>query len=1084
MSTPTLLLDYDAPGIVGDRMLRALQLIRIGRHPSQVMLVPAQGLWVVTGRGPEAGSNGAGKTVLLGALSLLLGDPQWNGGGGIGPSASRLLFDHDRAQATDSRYQSAFLGYIAGVFCNVRSAEPVSVWLQIERHSSPYVQVQWAEGIHLAEGDSEAARMKDAEDRWRDLRANGTLTVTDYAARLYGDAPRCLASIRARGSEENQDRGLLALGHRSFRPPDLAAQIITLAGKAHALDTEREQRQAMQENQASLAAQKDDYREQYRRQEAELIQIARRKKARQMGREAAEAWEGYLTLRCLLEHQEAQALRVSTDELDTQIKEREKAIVAKRAEIHALPTREELLQKLRTAKNRRDTAITEKEKVLQEEGTNKQKIKDLESQVSELEPQARQALGMTIPDAETEVVRTAKALKEAQDGYETAERELKDAEHSLDRLLAGTGGPAGSAVAALRAASIDSVPLLDLVTIPETSRQEWEGRLSPYDRAIVVSRTDADGVRAILAAHPGTPVLAIDGTVDAAIKASPGDPGIFGDLLRSLRKRMPEAVSGWVQDHDLGLAIRGGYDPPLTDREAATAAAWVTVDRRRETMGQQDERLTAATRAAERASNLLAAAQAATRLAPLQAMLDKAERTALALPARIADAREKEEQARKDFSSAEREYTTADQRHQTLNDELAMLRHGSVAPGGPRGLTQLAQAAADTRTQMTQKSQDAESLRLAAGLSDLAAAEATLAQEGIVLDQPAMEGRFHLARSLLRRATEEVLAGQLTADPEQEAGDERPLPALDLPGRAPGHTYRTRLGEDLRAFRDWCDRPTAVASDARPFDLVERPLRAWLDWHGSDDDIREEEIRLTRIEQEQKMQAAERQAENYQLMRQEAQRMHIRTIEQMFQNTEAALQKLLSTVGRHPVALRARFIDVQDPSQWLRWEVSPQWLPPGRSPVDYRNPPNTAELIILHLLLAVSALVSAMAPRGRMLILDESGNNLDAPNLRRVSRALRQVADAYGLTMVLACQDIYASLVSEHSTGMIQLVRASPQDVLNAVPVVLQEEDDPVLARSLEQYLQMGRPGTNAGHGEGEAYSRMPESTEGIPPEH
>lgn len=41
------------------------------------MLVPAQGLWVVSGRGPEAGSNGAGKTVLLGALSLLLGDPQW-----------------------------------------------------------------------------------------------------------------------------------------------------------------------------------------------------------------------------------------------------------------------------------------------------------------------------------------------------------------------------------------------------------------------------------------------------------------------------------------------------------------------------------------------------------------------------------------------------------------------------------------------------------------------------------------------------------------------------------------------------------------------------------------------------------------------------------------------------------------------------------------------------------------------------------------------------------------------------------------------------------------------------------------------
>jgi chromosome segregation protein len=190
----------------------------------------------------------------------------------------------------------------------------------------------------------------------------------------------------------------------------------------------------------------------------------------------------------------------------------------------------------------------------------------------------------------------------------------------------------------------------------------------------------------------------------------------------------------------------------------------------------------------------------------------------------------------------------------------------------------------------------------------------------------------------------------------------------------------------------------------------------------------------------------------------EAQLMHISTIRQMFDQTEETLQKLLSAVGRDPVSLRAHHGDIQNARQWLRWEVSPQWTKPGRAPVDYRNPPNTAELIILHLLLATSALVSATSPRGRMLILDESGNNLDVPNLRKVSQVLRQVADTYSLTMVLACQDIYTSLVSKHSTGMIQLVRPSEADVLNAPPVILQQEDDPVLARSLERYLQMGRP--------------------------
>ncbi len=68
-----------------------------------------------------------------------------------------------------------------------------------------------------------------------------------------------------------------------------------------------------------------------------------------------------------------------------------------------------------------------------------------------------------------------------------------------------------------------------------------------------------------------------------------------------------------------------------------------------------------------------------------------------------------------------------------------------------------------------------------------------------------------------------------------------------------------------------------------------------------------------------------------------------------------------------------------------------------------------------------------------MLILDESGNNLDGPNLTRVSTVLQQVAEAYGLTVVLACQDIYPVRVARHGAGMIQLLRSSPDDPLNAL---------------------------------------------------
>ena len=100
---------------------------------------------------------------------------------------------------------------------------------------------------------------------------------------------------------------------------------------------------------------------------------------------------------------------------------------------------------------------------------------------------------------------------------------LEGAQGSLTGMLEGTGGPAGPAVAALRAAGIDSVPLLDLVTLPESDRLAWEGRLSPYERTVVVSRADVDAemVRTILAAHPGTPVIVCDGPIDVAMKASP-----------------------------------------------------------------------------------------------------------------------------------------------------------------------------------------------------------------------------------------------------------------------------------------------------------------------------------------------------------------------------------------------------------------------------------------------------------------------------------------------------------------------------------------------------------------------------------
>jgi hypothetical protein len=1064
VTAPTLPLDITTPGVVGDRALRALQLIRIGRHTSQVMLLPAHGLWTVSGKGPEEGSNGAGKTVLLGALSLLLGDAQWNRGGGTSASAPRLLFDHQRAHTTDAKYGSAQYGYIAGVFYHPQATEPVSVWLRITRYETPHVQVRWANGVHLAIGDGERARLTAADRCWNSLRLAKDLLISDYAATLYGSTPRCLAGIRARGSEENQDRGLLALGQGAFRPADLAVQIITLAGKQRALDSEQEQRKKMQENQAALEAQQSDYQQQYQREEAELTAITRRREAQRLSADASEAWGSYLTLRCLLERQAAHTLEDQATALDSEVEHLKSAISVKEQELRELPSREDLLRARAAAKGARDTAVAAKTKLAEEAGANRQEIATLRAQITELEPQTQLALGTTIADAAAAADAAEQARQAVQIERDAAEREAHAAQDTLDALLNGVGGPAGSALAALRAAGIDAVPLVDLITLPADARSAWEGRLSPYARAIVISRESTADASQILAAHQGTPVIVCDGPATSVAAVRPGDTGFLGDLLTRLEERMPTATAdwvagdGWVEDHDLGLAIGGGYDPPLTDRKAAVAAARANADLLRLRLDEQDRLLRSAKQAVSSAKDVLAAAQAAAEIEKLRERLSTAEVKSAGLPTLVNAAQEQEEKARANFEAADTGYTSADQSRQAMYSELDLLRHGSAAPNGRRGLTQVAQESADVRSAAVQKRGSAESLRQIAVIGDLDAAETAVAEQQVVLDPQTMQRRLADARRLLRRAVEEVLPGRSKTVTAQAAAGEPPMPGLGVPEGLVGHRSVEQLGLKLHELRDWCDGPASPQECARPFDLVEYPLQAWLDRHGFNDDSREADILRDRLEKQEKMAAAERKAEDQILILQEAQRLHLSTVAQMFTATEQTLLELLAATGRDPVALRARHNDIKDASEWLRWEVSPQWLTPGASPVGYENPPNTAELIILHLLLAVSALVSATSPRGRVLILDESGNNLDAPNLRKTATVLKQVAYKYGLTVVLACQDVYTHLVTPHSAGMIQLIRASPADVLNAAPVILQEDDDPALIHSLEPYLRMGRP--------------------------
>ena len=109
---------------------------------------------------------------------------------------------------------------------------------------------------------------------------------------------------------------------------------------------------------------------------------------------------------------------------------------------------------------------------------------------------------------------------------------------------------------------------------------------------------------------------------------------------------MPEAEDGWVEDPELRLAVQGGYDPPLTDKQSAIAAASETVVNLGRKLEDQLALQASVASAVTRAENLLAAARAALEITGKKGELDRLLGQAPGLTEKIGNARKNEEEAR------------------------------------------------------------------------------------------------------------------------------------------------------------------------------------------------------------------------------------------------------------------------------------------------------------------------------------------------------------------------------------------------------------------------------------------------------
>ncbi|MFC0030112.1 hypothetical protein ACFFMM_11325 [Micromonospora chaiyaphumensis] len=963
----------------------------------------------------------------------------------------------------DVRYADAPHGYIAGVYLHPdRLDDAVTVWMRIERHSSTYIQVRWSRGILLVEGDSEEARVARANHVWSNLRENEPLTVTTYAERLFGKTPRCVAYIRARGSEENQDRGLLALGQRPFRPKDLATQVITLAGKLQAVENERKFRQDLDASESQLASKKADHQFQYQREEQELRDIGARRTSRKLLQNAAESWQLYLTLGTLVANSNSEDLAHKITKLESDINDKKQEIANAEGELSNLPSREDLFRELDNARKTHGAAERAKEDLLKESGSIATKLTGCEEKIRNLRKAAALAPGLSVPDAELKLDEARRAGRTADRQAERVQESIENAGLRFEELRAGRGGPAGPALSALGAEHIAAVSVIDVVTLDDDARAHWEARLSPYANAVVVARADHQRARAVLADHPGTPLLVVGDKENlVTAKAQPGEDGILTRFLQELERRTRADGPDWITDPGLALEIPGGYDIPLTDRQAAVQAVEkelaglkAELEVAEQAQREAEERLTTAT-------NQLTAAKATVELAVAEAELDALQSRERELAGLVDEAKERESSAADVSRDADDKYKNVDKERRELGAKIRQLRSDQTGCLG-----ELLERVAVVREQGRIQKGVVDRWRQAAELADLRRASLDIANAAITLDDSTRDAYFHEARSVLRQAIEAVLGN--TSDSLRVAG-----PSADsVP--AGSDELHAGLNSRLHTLHKWCDDSRALTESVRPFDGVSRPLRAWLDWYGVEDDVREEQILANRKKNEREIEAAETQTAETRRWINSLRDNQIAIITQSFRDIESKLNELLAAVHRDPVSLRPRYSDLNDTSQPLRWELHPQWLPPGAKPVEYSNPPNTAELIILHTLLATASLVAATSPQGRMLILDESGNNLDGPNLTRVSAVLQQVAKRYGLTVVLACQDLYTDRVARHGAAMIQLLRPSPRDPLNAPPAVSHGDEEAAVLEAFLPYLNLGRPEGTATSVEGSPYSGTP----------
>ena len=955
MSEPTLF-GAGPGGIVGRRQLIAVQTVDLGRlthHP--VPLVPSA-LVAVSGTGPDRDSNGSGKTTFLASVSLLLGDPEWRVATTAGADAVGLLFDPDLSGDAAGLYDPARVGFIAGVFAQLTadgSYDEITVWVRISAEDSPRLAARWAPGVHLVAERDQAAAM------WNSLGRDRQIGPTAFVEQLYGGTGRCLAYVTSRGHRDT-DSSLMQLQAR-LTAARIGSELIILLGLEHLIEGERDLRAQLADAQEKLAARIEEHDQREREWASALHEIEARKGARIAVAEGRRQWQLRLARKLMDALSDVERLQADMSELEADKMEASAALADLEARAADAIDPSTLDEVVAAAQQKAEEAHESYNQAAQAVARHDMELQMLAERIGRLMQQALAVpSGLSLEEAESRAREAAGEIDRTTRMLGASEAELEDARTAL-QVISDHGDADPSARAALEAAQVSAAPLLDGIVLADGARAMWEPVLAPWRGAFTVPAAHRD--RAVAAAPAGTVLVVLD---EGASAEMPGDvleapPGVERFLRALIDRSDPSYV-----DVAAGVVVAGGFEYELCGRDAAIARARTRVEKAEHRNQQAVARRDAAQRGHELATDSVSRLRAVAELTQLRPEETVKSQT-------LAGARQ--EQAAREEAHR--------QSQQLLVD--AKVRHGTAVQERARLETEL-QAARDRVDRIERDERaaqeaiariDVASWRRAWGDTDDAAA--------VTLD-----GDDRKEESIRKRATELLVTALERLGIDSTTGHGAPTPAI-------AGVIQARSG---------LDEEVVAANEVRRFDTVVQPLADWLDELAEQDGTFLEEVEIERDRWEEVIDAARRECETQSDLLDRQRDMVEQQIEGALGHVSARYGELDSAAGGYGAQLRWQSIRPQHPTDLWVWEVRPEWRRGhGAKWLPYTRQANSAMQKQHRTHLVLAALLAAQDPAGRVLIVDEAGNDFGREHLRQVLTAFAHVAESHGVTVIAACQD-------------------------------------------------------------------------------